>query len=29
MISVLVGELEDIRWASVEQCVRVAGPTAT
>jgi len=24
MISVLVGELEDIRWASVEQCVRVA-----
>ncbi len=25
MISVLVGELEDIRWASVEQCVRVAG----
>jgi dihydroorotase len=25
MISVLVGELEDLRWASVEQCVRVAG----
>jgi dihydroorotase len=24
MISVLVGELEDIRWASVEQCVRIA-----
>ncbi|MDX6563135.1 MAG: dihydroorotase [Gaiellales bacterium] len=24
MISRLVGELEDIRWASVEQCVRVA-----
>jgi dihydroorotase len=24
MISVLVGELEDLRWASVEQCVRVA-----
>jgi dihydroorotase len=24
MISVLVGELEDIRWASVEQCVQVA-----
>jgi dihydroorotase len=24
MISVLVGELEDIRWASVEQCVAVA-----
>ena len=24
MISPLVGELEDIRWASVEQCVRVA-----
>ena len=24
MISALVGELEDIRWASVEQCVRVA-----
>jgi dihydroorotase len=24
MISVLVGELEDIRWASVEECVRVA-----
>jgi dihydroorotase len=24
MISVLVGELEDIRWASVEQCVSVA-----
>ncbi len=23
MISQLVGELEDIRWASVEQCVRV------
>jgi dihydroorotase len=25
MISPLVGELEDLRWASVEQCVRVAG----
>jgi dihydroorotase len=25
MISALVGELEDLRWASVEQCVRVAG----
>jgi dihydroorotase len=25
MISVLVGELEDLRWASVEQCVCVAG----
>jgi dihydroorotase len=24
MISALVGELEDLRWASVEQCVRVA-----
>jgi dihydroorotase len=24
MISVLVGELEDLRWASVEQCVSVA-----
>jgi dihydroorotase len=24
MISVLVGELEDLRWASVEQCVQVA-----
>ena len=24
MISSLVGELEDLRWASVEQCVRVA-----
>jgi dihydroorotase len=24
MISPLVGELEDLRWASVEQCVRVA-----
>lgn len=24
MISALVGELEDIRWASAEQCVRVA-----
>ena len=24
MISALVGELEDIRWASVEQCVHVA-----
>ena len=29
MISALVGELEDIRWASVEQCVRVPRPTAT
>ena len=28
MISVLVGELEDIRWASVEQCVRVARANA-
>jgi dihydroorotase len=24
MISMLVGELEDLRWASVEECVRVA-----
>ena len=29
MISPLVGELEDIRWASVEQCVRWPRPTAT